>query len=209
MYQAILAHFLVCLSFQQDKDQIKFSQYSTLLLTNRAVVIFNVTKVFCNRCENLFVFAAKSYCHPSPCLHGGSCVDIKDGYTCKCPGSYRGTNCEGITINSLQPRDNNAGFSQCWKVLEFLGEVLEKSFNFLQLWKCFLCFSGYRKPVADPGEGPEGPGVPLIFRPKWGPKGRKKLFWRPGPPPLSQGLADPPLPPAPIWRSGSGTEDRV
>ena len=84
----------------------KVLHYFTLFLTNRAVVIFNVTKVFCNRCENLFVFAAKSHCHPNPCLHGGSCVDIKDGYTCKCPGSYRGTNCEGITINSLQPRDN-------------------------------------------------------------------------------------------------------
>lgn len=106
MYQAILAHFLVCRSFQQDENQVKFWHYFTLFLTNRAVVIFNVTKVFCNRCENLFVFAAKSHCHPNPCLHGGSCVDIKDGYTCKCPGSYRGTNCEGITINSLQPRDN-------------------------------------------------------------------------------------------------------
>ena len=109
MYQAILAHFLVCRSFQQDENQIKFSHYGTLLLTKKAEVIFNVTvmpKVFCNGCENLFVFAAKSYCHPNPCLHGGSCVDIKDGYTCKCPGFYRGTNCEGIPINSLQPRDN-------------------------------------------------------------------------------------------------------
>ena len=35
-----------------------------------------------------------------------------------------------------------------------------------------------------------GPALP-IFRPKWGPKDRKKIFWRPlPPPPLSQGLAD-------------------
>ena len=47
-----------------------------------------------------------------------------------------------------------------------------------------------------------GPGVPLISRPNWGPKGRNKFFWRPVPRqtpppppppiPLSHGL-DPPL----------------
>ena len=47
--------------------------------------------------------------------------------------------------------------------------------------------------------------APLIFRPKWGPKGWKKFFCRPGPP-LSQGLDDRPPPPL-IWReSGSATE---
>lgn len=40
--------------------------------------------------------SAKSYCHPNPCLHGGKCTDSKSGYTCKCIGSYRGVNCEGI-----------------------------------------------------------------------------------------------------------------
>ena len=40
--------------------------------------------------------------------------------------------------------------------------------------------------VANPGEKPGGRPPPLIFRPNWGPKGRKKLFLRP--PPLSQGL---------------------
>ena len=44
--------------------------------------------------------------------------------------------------------------------------------------------------VADPGKGPGGPH-PLIFRPKWGPKGRK-----------NQGLDDPLPPPPPypkVW----------
>ena len=44
------------------------------------------------------------------------------------------------------------------------------------------------RPVANPGGG----AAPLIFRPKWGPKGRKKFFW--GRPHL-------------IWRSGSVTVD--
>ena len=39
--------------------------------------------------------------------------------------------------------------------------------------------------------------APLIFRPKWGPKSRKKFFCRPGPPPLSQGLDNRP-PPTPL-----------
>ena len=56
--------------------------------------------------------------------------------------------------------------------------------------------------VADPGEGPWGPGSPLIFRPKWGPKGRKKFFWRPGPPYLRVWMtSSSPL----IRRSGSAT----
>ena len=29
----------------------------------------------------------------------------------------------------------------------------------------------------------QGSRAPLIFRPNWGPKGRKKFFWRLGPPP--------------------------
>ena len=53
--------------------------------------------------------------------------------------------------------------------------------------------------VADPGEGPGGPG-PLIFRPKWGPKGRKKFFWRPPPPP--------PLLSGSVW-PGSATESSL
>ena len=40
--------------------------------------------------------------------------------------------------------------------------------------------------MAYPGEGSEGPGPPTIFRPNWGPKGRKIFFWPP--PLLSQGL---------------------
>ena len=51
--------------------------------------------------------------------------------------------------------------------------------------------------VVDPGEGPGGAQAPLIFRPKWGPKSRKKTFLRLGP----HLISTPPL----IWRSGSAT----
>ena len=51
----------------------------------------------------------------------------------------------------------------------------------------------YTKPVADPGEGPGGNGLPLIFGPNRGPRGQKKLFGRRPPPPY------------PPPRSGPGT----
>ena len=53
-------------------------------------------------------------------------------------------------------------------------------------------------------EGPGGPAS-LIFRPKWGPKGGKKVFGDCPPPPLSQGLDDRPTPSPLIWRSGLAT----
>ena len=58
-----------------------------------------------------------------------------------------------------------------------------------------------RNPVADPGEGPREPASPppLIFRPKRGPKGQKKFFWRLGRL-FSKGLDDPPPPPPPPYQ---------
>ena len=60
--------------------------------------------------------------------------------------------------------------------------------------------------------GARGPGGPLIFRPNWGPKGRKKFLRDRLPPPSSHFLDDqppppqqPPSPPHPISRSGSGS----
>ena len=51
-------------------------------------------------------------------------------------------------------------------------------------------------PVADPGEGAGWPALPVIFRAKWGPKGRKNIFWRPALPVTSES-GRPPPPPAP------------
>ena len=43
--------------------------------------------------------------------------------------------------------------------------------------------------------GARGPRLPLIFRPNWGPKDQKKVFFTPPrPPPLFQGLYDRPPP---------------
>ena len=58
------------------------------------------------------------------------------------------------------------------------------------LFQCFVTGAGSTGGARDPR--------PPIFRPEWGPKGRKNIFWRPPPPPhnLSKGLDD---------RSGSST----
>ena len=52
----------------------------------------------------------------------------------------------------------------------------------------------------------EGLAPLLIFRPNWGPKGWKKLFWRPDPPSLSLGLDDWPRL---TWRPGSATDCNI
>ena len=62
--------------------------------------------------------------------------------------------------------------------------------------------------------------APLIFRPKWRPKGRKTFFWRPPPPPYLRVwmTRPPPPPPRPLsdgldpplwlksWRTGNATQ---
>ena len=59
------------------------------------------------------------------------------------------------------------------------------------------------------GRGPDGPGPSLIFRPNWGPKGQKTIFFlRPPPSYLGVRMTAPPPPPPPsplICRSISTT----
>ena len=66
----------------------------------------------------------------------------------------------------------------------------------------FKPFTSDRSRGGARGARPSPP--PLIFRPNWGPKGRKNFFWRPSPP-LSQNLNyhPPPTPLPLIWRYGS------
>ena len=82
-----------------------------------------------------------------------------------------------------------------------------RSLSFLKIGVCFLkirvlapdselpfCSWVRTKSLADPGKGAGNlppPAPAFIFGPNWGPKGRKKTFWRPSPS-LSQGLDDPP-----------------
>jgi hypothetical protein len=38
-------------------------------------------------------------CSPDPCLNGGSCEDLVNGYECTCVTGYNGTNCENSIDN--------------------------------------------------------------------------------------------------------------
>ena len=97
-----------------------------------------------------------------------------------------------------------------WKPPFLSVHTISRHFKNLLPGECFwkhalslTVFTGYvwTVAVADRGEGPRGPGPPLIYRPNWGPKGWKKIGgpsppiisgsgWLP--PYLSDGL-DPPL----------------
>jgi len=37
----------------------------------------------------------RSFCHPNPCLNGGTCSQSDESYTCVCEDGYKGKNCEG------------------------------------------------------------------------------------------------------------------
>ena len=83
-----------CGVFNNKEDQV-FT--SSLLRRYNIVVTGGGTSILIQiSIELMFIFfSAKSYCHPNPCLHGGKCNDNKNGYECRCIGSYRGVNCEG------------------------------------------------------------------------------------------------------------------
>lgn len=45
--------------------------------------------------STLSVFAVeKNPCQTNPCLHGGSCLQEGDGYSCYCPQGFSGESCE-------------------------------------------------------------------------------------------------------------------
>ena len=88
---------------------------------------------------------------------------------------------------------------ESWKVWNFvtlrsyisvrLRRITFKLGNFINFQAFFPVVSTVS--VADPRDGPGGSGPPLlIFRPKGGLKGRKKLIHPPPPPTLYQGLDD-------------------
>ncbi|XP_038072278.1 uncharacterized protein LOC119740886 isoform X2 [Patiria miniata] len=50
---------------------------------------------------------SEDVCASGPCLNGGTCVGVTEGYTCQCPAGYDGSACENVThcVVSLDPSD--------------------------------------------------------------------------------------------------------
>ena len=43
--------------------------------------------------ENSSLFVG--HCESDPCMNGGTCNEVRDGYECICPNGYKGSDCEG------------------------------------------------------------------------------------------------------------------
>ena len=42
------------------------------------------------------ILIVENHCRPTnPCKNGGLCVEMYDGYKCRCKGGYKGVDCEG------------------------------------------------------------------------------------------------------------------
>ena len=85
---------------------------------------------------------------------------------------------------------------QKWKIFKIQATHFAISVLTLPLDKRQLYDDNERKnAAANPGEGPGSAPPPLMFRPNWGPKGRKMFFLSPGPSLLGDRSPAPPPPP--------------
>jgi hypothetical protein len=51
-----------------------------------------------SRKQYLLLFSDINECLPSPCQHGGKCLDLINTHKCHCLDGFTGTNCEkGMT----------------------------------------------------------------------------------------------------------------
>ncbi|XP_041467351.1 fibropellin-1-like [Lytechinus variegatus] len=50
--------------------------------------------------DKVNLYCAHPACYSNPCLHGGSCMEELDGFSCSCPGIYSGIQCEQHACDS-------------------------------------------------------------------------------------------------------------
>ena len=102
-------------------------------------------------------FSAESYCHSSPCMNSGVCVEKPGGFSCICADRWTGQQCQGFSLchcfflsKLYRPffiktvHSNAASFSYCL--------VSKLSLLWLPLLgtASFLCWLSFEVPLIHP-----------------------------------------------------------
>ncbi|XP_037826241.1 protocadherin-like wing polarity protein stan isoform X1 [Lucilia sericata] len=100
-----------CLNFEECLTVLKFGNASDFIHSDTVLFrpIYPVNTFACS-CPEGFTGSKEHYlcdtevdlCYSDPCENGGSCIRREGGYTCVCPASHTGVNCE-TDIRKLKP----------------------------------------------------------------------------------------------------------
>ncbi|XP_060651948.1 protocadherin-like wing polarity protein stan isoform X2 [Drosophila nasuta] len=100
-----------CLNFEECLTVLKFGNASEFIHSDTVLFrpIYPVNTFACS-CPEGFTGSKEHYlcdtevdlCYSDPCQNGGSCVRREGGYTCVCPDTHTGPNCE-TSISKLRP----------------------------------------------------------------------------------------------------------
>ncbi len=60
-----------------------------------------------------YFYLPSGFCPAKPCLNGGTCYEVKDGFQCDCPVQFYGQTCESGELCLQFVSENNAPLEQC------------------------------------------------------------------------------------------------
>ena len=62
-------------------------------------------------------------CNSYPCSHGGTCIDLYDGYTCLCTPGWEGTECSEDVNECIEYAGTDLGCQVNYKFSLFISYV--------------------------------------------------------------------------------------